>query len=266
MTHAKGWRPQKPDDRDHRFVATAPGATLPGKVSLRASPHNGPVLDQGQLGTCVPNSNGDAYRFLLSYEGRPSIFLPSRLYIYAMGRQMEGSSLSEDSGMEVRDALKVLAAGVPPETDDEYSDANPGPFQNAPTPEQETEATSHTIEYLSINPAIVGYPLRSCIAEGHPFTFGFSVPALLESAQMANPSSPFDAYLPMPNDSDNALLNEGHGVQCVGYDFTHTTFPEGVFEIKNSWNDGWGDHGYFFMSYRYFRVLATDIWTLRTSN
>lgn len=265
MSHAKGWCPQKPDHRDRPYQSAIDATSIPAKASLRSSPHNGPVLNQGQLGTCVPNSNGDAYRFVLSKEGRP-VFLPSRLYIYAKGRQLENTPLSQDSGMEVRDALKVLAAGVPPEADDPYSDANPGPFQNAPTAKQQAEATSHAIQYLSINPAAAGSPLRSCIAEGYPFTFGFSVPALLESEQMASPSRVQDAYLPLPNSTDNQPLNEGHGVECIGYDFTLQTFSVPVFEIKNSWDETWGDAGYFWMDYRFFRQLATDVWTIRTTN
>jgi len=260
-THAKGWRPQKPDARDKRYAPKVDTGSLPTKFSLRHSPDNGPILNQGQLGTCVPNSNADQYRSLLSKEGETT-FLPSRLYIYAEGRQMEGTPLSEDSGMEVRDALKVLAAGVCPESDDPYSDANPGPFQKAPTAEQKAEATSHAIDYLSINANGPGAPLRSCLVEGYSFTFGFSVPSLLESDAMASGQR---KYLPLPG-RGNEPLNEGHGVRCIGYDWTCDTFPAPVFEIKNSWGADWCDDGYFWMDYRFFRQLATDLWTLRSSN
>lgn len=270
-THPRGgygWRPQLGDHRDYAYVPhdTLAGKSLPSKFSLRDSPHNGSVLDQGQLGSCVPNSNADMYHFVLGADGQ-LVILPSRLYIYAKGREMEGTPLSQDSGMQVRDALKVLAAGVPPEADEPYSDANPGPFQQEPSAQANADAAkSHAVSYYSINPDSPGYPLRSCIVEGYPFTFGFSVPALLESDQMANGT---DVYLPMPDNNTNTLLNEGHGVECVGYDFTRTTYPNYVFEIKNSWADSWGDGGYFFIDHGYFNgganALASDLWTIRTA-
>jgi C1A family cysteine protease len=263
MSYGKGWRPDRPDHRDKVYSAPAMPADLPARISLRTSPNNGPVLDQGQLGACVPNSNASMYYFVLGKDGLPQ-FLPSRLYIYALGRRMEGTPLSEDSGMQVRDALKVLAAGAPPESDDPYSDANPGPFNDAPDARTVAAAKlSHAVSYSSINPQAAGYPLRTCIAEGYPFAFGFTVPAGLESDQMASGQVKL-LELPGPG---NESLNEGHAVQCVGYDFTCSRFPVDVFEVKNSWGSDWCDGGYFFMDARYFwgtTPQASSLWTLRT--
>lgn len=258
--HATGWRPQLPDHRDYRY--TPPTLALPGVLSLRQSPHNGPVLNQGQLGACVPNSNADAYRTVLGIDGLKQ-FLPSRLYIYAQGRRLEGTPLSEDSGMTVRDALTVIHTGVPPESDEPYSDANPGPFQLPPDAQAIADAPkSHSVIYQTLNPQASGHPLRACIAQGYPFTFGFSVPALLQSDQMASGA---DVFLPLPNDTNNQLTGDGHGVQCVGYDFTCTRFDAPAFEIKNTWGEAWGDAGYFYMDFRFFDQLATDLWTVRTA-
>jgi C1A family cysteine protease len=267
LSHHGGWLKQPDDPRDHIFRATvADVARLPGKVSLRNEPWNGPVLDQGRLGTCVPNSNADMYRDVLGIEGHAQ-FLPSRLYIYAAGRTLEGTPLAQDTGMYVRDALKVLAQGVPPEDDDPYSDANPGPFQQSITPQQQAAATSHAIDYSQLVVGRSGPVLRACLAAGYPFTFGFEVPAALESKDMATGNVKV-LSLPGPNDQ----FIGGHGVKCIGYDFTETVFPVPVFEIKNSWNFDWCDSGYFFMDYRFFSPfhggdpLATDIWTIRLTS
>ena len=269
MPHSKGWIPQVADERDYKYEPpiTSTLTAFPGRVSLRESPHNGPVLDQGQLGTCVPNSNADAYHFLLSKEGEKA-FLPSRLYIYAVGRTIEGCPLSEDDGMQVRDALKVLARGVPPEVFDPYSDANPGPFQKAPSSAAVAAATSHAVQYLAVQSGVPGpHPVRTCLAQGYPFTFGFQVPNALESEAMATGAQ---KLLSLPKAAD--LSGEGHGVECVGYDFTCTEFHVPVFEIKNSWGADWCDGGYFFMDWRFFSAqngigqLAEDLWTLRSSN
>lgn len=266
MTHAKGWSPQKPDHRDRIYTPPA-GIMLSPKVSLRGSPFNPGVYDQLQIGTCVPNSNGSMFQFVLRKLGLAD-FMPSRLFIYALGRALEGTPLSQDSGMEVRDALKVLATnGVCPETVWPYSDANPGPFQQEPSPEAVAAAqAAKAIEYQAITVPGPGYPLRSCVAEGYPFTFGFSVPEQLESQAMASGQQ---KLLPLPNQTDNRLTNEGHGVKCVGYDFSFQTFPVPVLEIKNSWNESWCDGGYFYIDARYFGTpqipaLATDAWTIRS--
>lgn len=255
-----GWKPQKPDHRDIPYEAT-PELAIPGKLSLRDSPFMPGVYDQGQLGTCVPNSNASMFEFVLRKLGLAA-FMPSRLFIYAYGRELEGTPLSDDSGMEVRDALKVLAAsGVCPEKDWPYSDANPGPFQQQPSAAAAAAAQhAKAIRYQAITLG-PGSPLRACIAEGYPFTFGFSVPAQLESDAMASGAQ---KLLPLPNNTDNQLLDEGHGVKCVGYDFTCATFPVPAFEIKNSWGSGWCDGGYFWMDARYFNRLATDMWTIRS--
>jgi C1A family cysteine protease len=259
MPHAKGWRPQKPDDRDRPYAPSA--VNIPAKLSLRSSPFMPSVYDQMQLGSCVANSTGSMFEFVLRKLGLVD-FMPSRLFIYALGRALEGTPLTDDSGMEVRDGLKVLAQnGVCPESLWPYSDANPGPFQQQPTPDAVAAAqAAKAIQYLSIDIRAPGRPLRACLAEGYPFAFGFSVPAGLESPDMASGAQKLLA-LPGPA---NALLNEGHAVKAVGYDFTCQTFPVPVFEIKNSWGPGWCDGGYFYMDYRYFDQLATDLWTIRS--
>jgi C1A family cysteine protease len=261
MTHAKGWRPQKPDHRDEPYAPPG-GIMLAPKLSLRESPFMPAVYDQLQIGTCVPNSNGSMFEFVLRKLGLAD-FMPSRLFIYALGRELEGTPLSQDSGMEVRDALKVLARnGVCPEALWPYSDANPGPFAQQPSPEAIAAAqAAKAIRYLSVRAPGPGTPLRSCLAEGYPFTFGFSVPAQLESEAMASGAQ---KLLPMPNSTDNRLTGEGHGVKAVGYDFTCTEFPVPVFEIKNSWGPSWCDSGFFYLDARYFATLATDLWTIRS--
>jgi C1A family cysteine protease len=259
VTHAKGWIPQTSDDRDRPYNAPG-GVALPAKFSLRDSPFMPAVYDQLQLGTCVANSNASMFEFVLRKLGLAD-FVPSRLFIYALGRELEGTPLTEDSGMMVRDALKVLAqSGVCPEAVWPYSDANPGPFDLMPDAAAIAAAQSaKAIQYLSLSLG-AGSPLRSCLAEGYPFTFGFSVPAQLESAAMASGAQPL-LRLPGPG---NELLGDGHGVKAVGYDFTCTTFPVPAFEIKNSWGPDWCDGGYFFIDFRYFDQLATDLWTIRS--
>ena len=61
-----------------------------------------PILNQGSIGTCVPNS----FSLYINTITRLKV---SRLYHYAVTRSFANIALSEDSGLSVRDAAKVLA-------------------------------------------------------------------------------------------------------------------------------------------------------------
>ena len=52
----------------------------------------------------------------------------------------------------------------------------------------------------------------------------------------------------------------GHAVLAVGYDN-----EERVFIVRNSWGEGWGDAGYFYMPFAYLLDdnLSDDLWTIR---
>lgn len=62
----------------------------------------------------------------------------------------------------------------------------------------------------------------------------------------------------MPRDGEQVL--GGHAVVAVGYDD-----DDRVFISRNSWGDGWGDAGYFYMPYAYLLDdnLSDDFWTIR---
>merc|ERR1711933_589219 len=65
--------------------------------------------------------------------------------------------------------------------------------------------------------------------------------------------------MPMPKDDDQIL--GGHAVQACGYDDARK-----VFIVRNSWGEGWGDRGYFYMPYAYLSDagLASDMWVMRS--
>ncbi len=65
--------------------------------------------------------------------------------------------------------------------------------------------------------------------------------------------------VPMPGGNEKSL--GGHAVLAVGYDDTKQ-----MFLVRNSWGNGWGIGGYFWMPYQYLddRKLSDDFWTIRT--
>jgi C1A family cysteine protease len=47
----------------------------------------------------------------------------------------------------------------------------------------------------------------------------------------------------------------GHEVLCLGYDL-----PKQLALIQNSWSDGWGQRGYFWMPFSVIAAPDTDLW------
>ena len=95
--------------------------------------------------------------------------------------------------------------------------------------------------------------LKSCLALGYPFAFGFTCYDYFESNQIAK-----DGILKMPGAEENVV--GGHAVVCVGYDDALS-----MVIVRNSWAEDWGVKGYFYMPYAYItnKDLADDFWVIR---
>jgi C1A family cysteine protease len=239
-----GWRPDLPDIRDRQYSATAPKATqLPNATDLR--PKCPPVYDQGQLGSCTANAIAAAVEFC----ELENMTMPSRLFIYYNERVIEGT-INTDSGAQIRDGMKSVATqGVCPESEWPYiiTKFSQQPFKQCYDDALKTETT----QYLSLQQDLT--QLKTCLAEGFPFVFGFTVYESFESQAVAQ-----SGVLNMPDASEKIV--GGHAVMAVGYDDAASRVL-----IRNSWGTDWGMAGYFTMPYNYItdRDLASDFWTVR---
>ena len=242
-----GWRRDLPDHRDIMFTAPSPitAAALPVCVDLRQSMP--PVYDQGDVGSCTGNSTAAAMQFEHRKQGLTPDFVPSRLFVYWNAREAEGDT-DVDGGAQIRDAVKGVAKyGAPPETDWPYE-----PSQVLVKPSDAAYANAK--DDLAINYRRVvqtNFNLRSCLASGVPFIFGFTVYESFESDPVAQTGT-----VPMPG-TDEGVLG-GHAVLGVGYDNDNR-----VFIVRNSWGAGRGKQGYFTMPYAYLdggNGLASDFW------
>jgi C1A family cysteine protease len=243
-----GWTPDLPDHRDHFYAA--PGvhlSALPAKADLR--PGCPPVYDQGQLGSCTANSIAGAVEFDQIKQNLPSVFVPSRLFIYYNERMMEGT-VSQDSGAQIRDGIKSIGKlGVCPEKEWPYVITK---FAQKPP----AGCYGDAVQYRALSYQKVSRDLnqmKGCLASGYPFVFGFTVYQSFESAQVAK-----TGLVPMPSSNEQTL--GGHAVMAVGYDDSKQ-----VFIVRNSWGPGWGLKGYFLMPYLYLLHpgLSSDYWTVR---
>ncbi|HUL54112.1 MAG TPA: C1 family peptidase [Opitutaceae bacterium] len=241
-----GWVPDRPDQRDKYYAAiAAPPRKLPPSVDLR--PTCSAVENQGQLGSCTANALAGNLEFLEKQAGKPATDL-SRLFIYYNERALEGT-VNEDSGAMIRDGIKTLAQrGVCAEKNWPYVITK---FAVKPSAACYKQGMTHQI--TSYHRVVSVLEMRSCLAEGYPFVFGFTVYESFESAAVAK-----TGVLNMPKPKEKVL--GGHAVLCVGYNDAAKRFL-----IRNSWGTDWGMQGYFTMPYDYLgnRNLSDDFWTIR---
>ncbi|HXX43012.1 MAG TPA: C1 family peptidase [Chthoniobacterales bacterium] len=241
-----GWQPDLPDHRDLLYSAIAPKPPiLPQKIDLQA--RCSPVENQGNLGSCTANALVGALEFL-EIKDRASFVDLSRLFVYYNERAIEGT-VDQDSGANIRDGVKSLAKqGVCPEKEWPYRIAA---FAKRPSIACYKDAKKH--EITSYHRIMTTDEMRTCLADGFPFVFGFTVYTAFESPAVAK-----SGMLNMPGKNEKVL--GGHAVMCVGYDDTQQRFL-----VRNSWGADWGKQGYFTMPYAYLgdRNLSDDFWTIR---
>lgn len=248
-----GWKPQKPDARDKKFkkVKLLRAITLPSSVDLRENMPE--VCDQSTLGSCVANAIGSGHQFEQIKQKLPDIWQPSRLFIYYGAREIDGN-IDIDSGAEIRDGIKFVAkVGVCPEYMWEY---NINKFTEKPPSKCYDIAAAHTVaNYMALDNTDINQ-LKLCLAEGYPFTFGFTVYESFESPEVAS-----TGIMPIPK-KDEVTMG-GHAVLAVGYLDSIKCFI-----IRNSWGKNWGKDGYFYMPYSVMTNpgLTADFWTIRLVN
>lgn len=204
--------------------------------------------DQGQLASCTSQALVGALEFLEIKAGAKFADL-SRLFVYYNERDLE-NTLSEDSGAQLRDGIKVLAKlGVCKESLWLYDIKR---FADKPTDDCYTKASDHTITaYQRISTLT---DMKACLAGGLPFVFGFDV---FKSAMTDAVALTGD--IPMPSRWERMMGAEGgHAIMAVGYDDAKK-----VIIFRNSWGKGWGKMGYGSLSYAYIQKYASDFWCIQ---
>lgn len=242
-----GWRRDLPDPRDHMWGLSLEEqfSLLPAEWSLRDKMP--PVYNQGELGSCTANAIGACVEYQEMKQGQPSV-MPSRLFIYWNERKLEGTTAS-DSGAQIRDGIKVVATfGAPPETDWPYDITQ---FAAEPPPQAYQDARKHLASYGRVVQS--AHSFQASLFFHRPVVFGFAV---FESFESIGP----DGIMPFPDPHRERLLG-GHAVVIVGYRQINNQL---YFEVRNSWGDGWGDQGYFWMPAEYAITpnACSDFWHL----
>jgi hypothetical protein len=233
-----GYIPDVPDGRDHWRDAAAPFA--PARFSLRSkfpAPYN-----QGPLGSCVYN----AMAGLLEYKHGVGT-TPSRLFGYWNARYLDGT-WQKDAGTSIRQGVKATVNwGWCPESEWPYDVAR---FAVQPSADCYSHARPHCItQYARISQGHAY--IKGALLADDPVAFGFQV---WEQYQKVGA----DGKVAMPAGKHLG----GHANLIVGWDDAIECY-----EIRNSYGEGWGDHGYGWLPYDYVLnpQLASDFWTVLVS-
>lgn len=238
MPHSYGY---KPDHHDYRDLMFTPDTTnvdyLPRRVDLRDDSFMPEIWNQGELGSCVWHGVPAAFLFCANRSGANDPML-SRLYGYYYTRSVEGT-INEDSGCEIRDAIKVATQGLPPETDWPYDITK---FEVQP-PDIATKDASENIAITYESVPLTQGHVMAALADNSIVVDGMPVYESMESQDVAR-----TGFVPLPSVGESLL--GGHCTAKVGYDLDldpwDGAYPPGVWITRNSWGTGWGMDGYFY--------------------
>lgn len=256
-THGMGWRPDVPDQRDHKFdhakVLRRLRQQLPAKVDLRTLALHAPVFDQGNLGSCTANAIGKAYEFAQRKQGLAD-YAPSRLFIYYGEREIEGS-INYDAGAEIRDGLKVVnKLGAPHEDLWPYIEQR---FTVKPELPVYADGELHqALGYAAVQ--VKTTAAKAALAAGFPVVIGFTVYTSFFSIGA-------DGFMRTPKPSES--VEGGHAVLQMGYARMRAPWDAHARDYGiylNSWGQGFGDQGFFYapLAWMCDRDNADDFWTL----
>lgn len=235
----------------------------PAKVDLRDMLP--PAFDQGEEGSCGPNSAAAFMGFFYPEIAQLGGF--SRQQIYYSVRQLE-QTVGEDAGVETKDLFAILKeVGAAPESLWGYTPSN---FKAAPPPGVLLAAEGYKISSYSQLTAEEDF--LDCLAEGFPFILGFECYESIDDDSLAR-----TGVMPRPNLRSERDVG-GHDVLVVGYDtnflesadYRNTAINRSLVNntallIRNSWGIDWGINGHFWMPIDYASNAQTggDCWTGR---
>lgn len=235
IPHVKlNYKFQKKDTRDFKAVVpntSTSNAKIISSFSLRSKVRF--VYDQQSLGSCV--SNAFAQYINICTTNNVKI---SRLLHYYCGRAIEGGSSLDDSGLDIRQAAKIIQKyGACSEKIWPYDVSK---FNQLP-PLNIFKSSLYFRKYIYSFVDQTLDSLRSVLyTQKKPIIFGIYVYDSFLTDTVAS-----TGIVPMPNLNTESLLG-GHCIVMIGYDNIKSQFI-----CVNSWGSSWGAGGFFYLPYEY---------------
>lgn len=244
--HIYNLKQDKPDSRDKilKYVGFK-NIKLPSSIDTR--PDNPPIQNQQDIGSCAANSGAGEMSYMV-YKATGKFVDFSRMALYNLARMNDGN-FQEDAGTYLRTIIKILAKyGIPPESAFQYTKDN-----LFIEPSQEVLALAEKYQALSYYRILNGNVLlvKQALASGYDVIFGATLYESFESEATAK-----TGIIAMPDEKQETIVG-GHATRIVGYDDSKQWFID-----ANSWGTEWGDKGYCYMPYDFFRKYASDVWAI----
>jgi C1A family cysteine protease len=201
-----------------------------------------PILDQGNIGSCVAN----AFAFCIAVQTKNALKI-SRLYHYANCRILDSTPLKQDNGTTIQTACAAIKNyGAASELSYPYNISVFSKFP--PLTIYQGAKWFKTFSYVFVSQNLAS--IKNCLNTYKvPIIFGFFV----YSSFMTNTVSK-TGIVPIPNTTIERRLG-GHCMIIVGYNDTTQ-----MFTCANSWGTSWGNKGYCYIPYNYLlnSKLAMD--------
>lgn len=251
--YSLGYIPDLADDRDQFLFSLEDSKNLDavkigrrGDVSRVAAFPRLPV--QGRLGSCVTHGIGTALMFDQAKQ-HLFVFLESRLWLYYEGRKLL-NTINSDSGMVIRDGLKIVAGqGFPEERFWPYDITK---FTQEPPLAAYTAAALHAaVSFKRVRSLL---EVKQAITMGFPVITGFTCFRSIFSSAVTRSGEVPD---PIPGDSSAG----GHCTLIKGFD-DDARGEAGAIGFANWWGREWGNNGFGTMSYDYWEKFARDSWVV----
>ncbi|NOY23301.1 MAG: hypothetical protein GXO70_07310 [Acidobacteria bacterium] len=257
-THSIGliFRNPETDPRARRVMRVFPAAKSVDYSKYKAtscdnSQYLPPVSSQGSQGSCVGWAVGYYYKTYQenrennrtsAAERSDANNICSPAYIYNLIHVKGDNGAYFDDAFIVLDDLGCSSLAKMPYTSSDYTtwpstDAfKDGMYNRTQAP------TGYAMNYLKLDDDSALDQVKQLLLNGHLVTLGISVYENYDNISDYN-----NIYAV----ADETGTNRGGHAQCiVGFDDTIAT-PDGTgaFRVVNSWGTGWGDSGFYWMSY-----------------
>ena len=246
MNRRFGARRDVHDVRDRLYVSSRLPFILPQQIDLRE--FGGPIKDQGEEGSCTGHAFSSAREWIARrYEKSSPVLSPQCLYaeeLIASGDFPRDEGAAPRTGCQVLSAKGCCEAALYPYVEGKIM---------RPTAEQAANALKYkTGAYHRI---VALRDFLTCLADPTPWPVlvGFMVYNSFLSDQVAD-----TGIMPIPKPGEQQ--QGGHEVLALGYDL-----GKQMALIQNSWGDGWGWKGYFWMPFEVIASPDTDLWMVHTA-